>query len=117
MPSRDGLLDGLRVLRAGPDDHSAVAVIGDSGRRLHGCVRQVRHVVFGLDDLAAFRELGLHVAQVADECRLVARGLLERLFVLRRVVGGVGTVFPLDLERLAALEGRPGVVGDNRDSA
>ena len=49
---RDGILHGLRILRGRPELHFAVLEFGDRDGRLHGRVRQMRHVVFGFVDFA-----------------------------------------------------------------
>ena len=47
----------------------------------------------------------------------LARGLLQFLLIVGRVVAGVAAVVPVDLELLAAFECGPRVVGDDRDAA
>ena len=101
----------LRILGRGP--HFAVTV-GDDGerrRRLHGRVREVRHVVIGRHPPGRPTEGGIHVPFVADHLARPRRGRLELRAIRRRVVGAVRAVVPGDLELGASLNRRPGVPG------
>ena len=70
-------------------------------------------VVGRLQDLAAHGKLLVDVAKIADRFS----GLPDRIdqFFLEQlgVVAGVWTVVPVDFQLLAALEGRPGAVGND----
>ena len=89
----------------------------DRGRRLHGRVREVRHVEGRLDHLVRRRQGGLDVTFLADDLGVGARRPLEVPPEGRRVVDDVRAVIPVDLQLLAALLGRPRVGGDDRDAA
>ncbi|MNS42096.1 hypothetical protein D3C72_744690 [compost metagenome] len=114
----DLVAGALGVLGAGPDLALAVGDVGDRRRRLHRRMREVRGVVAGLHDpLGAGFGRG-HVAAVDDD--LVggaADAPFEQPAVGLGVVGVVGAVVPGDRERVAPLDGRPGVGGDHGHAA
>src|ERR1019366_4542661 len=91
--------------------------VGNRDRRLHGGVREVRREIFGFDDLAAFGEFGVGIAEGMHDFARLAGGLLQFFFIVGGVVGGVAAVVPFDFEAFAALEGGPGIVGDHGDAA
>src|SRR5208337_5248792 len=113
----NGFLYGLRALSRSPRQHFSVSILGDGDRRLHRSMREMRSIVFRLDDLAALGKFRVHVAQIAHHLpRLTRRGfqsLAEWIGIVNRVRTGV----PIDLECLAPLECGPGVVGDDGDAA
>ncbi len=119
MPDRGGhrFLHRLRILRRRPDRDLAVEEFGDRRRRFHRRVRRQRRVVGGFEHLAAPGEFRVDVAEIAEDlARLLRRRqqlLLERL----RLEPAVRAVVPIDLELPAALERRPGAVGDHGDAA
>ena len=84
---RDGILHGLRILRRRPRLHFAVLEFRDGNRRLHGSVRQMRHIIFGLVHLRRILERGIHVAIVARHLAGLARGLPQRFLVRHRIEG------------------------------
>ena len=111
------VLRRLRILLRPPHRHLPVTEIGDGGRRLHRGVSKERRVIRRLEHLAAFRELGVHVPEVArDLSGLRHRGqqlLLEPL----RFEGGVWAVIPNNLELLPPLHRRPRAVSNHRNAA
>ena len=112
------IVRGLRALHAGPDLRLAVGDARRRRRRLHRRMGEMRDVVFGLDLLGGAGERRLRsrlrCARPEPGLRAVASSVCA---IGLRVVGRVGAVVPLDLQRLAALDRRPGVVGDHRDAA
>ncbi len=107
---------GLRALHACPDFGLAVDDPAGRGRRLHRRMRIVRDVILGLDFLVRAREGGGEVAVAAQDLPRLPGGRLHRRAVGLRIVGRMRAVVPRDLQRLAALDRSPGVVGDNRNS-
>ena len=105
------------ALHRRPDLPLAMAHAGDGRRRLHGGVVEMGRVVLGRDHLGGGGQRLVDVADVA----LDLAGLLHGCFELRPiglgVVRRVGAVVPGDLERLAALDRRPGVAGDDGHAA
>src|SRR5262245_59790161 len=114
---RDRVLYGLRILGGGVDERLAVLEIDYRRRRLHGRMRQVWDVIFGLVNLSALGEFGVNVADVPHDLLRLADGFEERLFVYSRVIARVLARFPIQFEFLAALHRGPGVVGDHRHAA
>ena len=111
------LLHRLRILRRRPDGDLAVAEFGDRRRRLHRRVRRQRRVVGGFEDLAAFGELRVDVAEIAEHLARLLRGR-QQLFLERlRLEDAVRAVVPFDLELAPPLERRPRAVGDHGDAA
>ena len=107
---RGDVVAGLAgALHRRPDLPFAMAHARSRRRRLHGGMVEVGRVVLGRDHLGGRGQRLVGVADVA----LDLAGLLHGSFELRPVglgvVGRVGPVVPGDLERLAALERRPGV--------
>ena len=114
---RDQVAGGLRRLEAAPDLALPVRDPRRRGRRLHGRVREMRDVVLRLDALCSLRHGGRVVAVVAHHLPGLAHGSLELLPEGDRVVAGVRSVVPHDLQRLAALHRSPGVPRDDGDAA
>ena len=113
----DHVMRGLRALHAGPNFGLAVDDPARRGRRLHRRMRVVRNVILGLDLLVGACVSRGEVAVAAhDLARLFGRRLHLRAIGLG-VIGRVRPVVPGDLQRLAALDRRPGVVSDHRDAA
>jgi hypothetical protein len=113
----DAIARRLRRLRRRPD---LAVLAGDArrrGRRLHRSLRHVRDVVLGLEPPRRARHAGLDGAEVADHLAGAARGLFQCDPVSGRIVRCVRAVVPTDLQRLAALDRRPGVAGDHRNPA
>src|SRR5262249_3362549 len=79
-------------------------------------VREVGHVVLGLVATRGAGRGGGEVSVVADDLAELAGRFLERRLEGHRVVAGIWTIVPGDLERLAPLHGRPGVARDDRDA-
>ena len=69
-----GVLCCLRILNGRPRRHLAIAELRHCHRRLHRRVRVVRDVVSGLDDPAAFGELGVDVATAAGDLAWLLHG-------------------------------------------
>ena len=111
------VLHGLGILCGCPGDHFAIAIFGHSHRRFHRSMRQVRRIIFRLDDIAAFRKHRIDVADIANHFARLPRGRFERLAVSRRVVARVGTGLPFNFQTLASLESGPAIVGNDRNSA
>ena len=80
-------------------------------------MRIVRDVVLGLDFLVSGRIGRGEVAVAAQDLARLLGGRLHLRAVGLGIVSPVRTVIPCDLQRVPALYGGPGVVGDNRDSA
>ena len=80
----DRVLHGLRILRRSPRQHFSVAIFRHRDRRFHGNVRQVRRVVFRLDNLAALGEGGVHIADIAHNLARLAGKLLRASCGTRR---------------------------------
>ena len=107
---------GLRALHACPDFGLPVDDPAGRGRRLHRRMRVVRDIILGLKLLVRARISGGEVAVAAQDLARLFGGRLHRRAVGLRIISRVRAVVPLDLQRLAALDRSPGVVGDNRDS-
>ncbi len=109
----DGVLDCLGILSRCPGCHRVVPELGDGRRWLHRRVGEMGCVVGRLQDLATLGKLLVDIAKIADRFS----GLPDRVdqFFLEQlgVVAGVWTVVPVDFQLLAALEGRPGAVGND----
>ena len=105
-----------RVLGRHPEGDAVGHDVRGGVHRLHARVLEKRHLVDGLDDLAAGAQRLLGVALVA---RHLARLPGHRLVLLAdRSTGerGQGALVPRDLERAAALQRRPEVGGDDGDA-
>ena len=76
----------------------------------------VRDVILGLDLLGRARKRSGEVAVAAQDLARLSGGRLQLRAIGLRVIGRVRAVVPGDLQRLAALDRRPGVVGDDRNS-
>ncbi|SST12513.1 Uncharacterised protein [Acinetobacter baumannii] len=113
----DALAGHLRRLGRGPDLAGAVLVPGGGDRRFHRRLGQVRQVVLGLDDIPAPGEQRRGIAAVAHHLARLARGLFQLLAVGHRVVAAVDPGVPLDHQRLAPLDRRPGVLRHHGDPA
>ncbi len=105
------------ALHRRPDLDLVAGDVDQRRRRLHRDMRHVRLVVLGADHLGRAGERGVGVALLADHLAGLGRGRRHLLVVLLAVVDAVRAVVPLDLQRLATLDRRPGVVGDHRDAA
>ena len=116
-PFRDQVARGLRRLDAGPD--VALAVRDADGRRgrFHRGVREMRNVVLGLVATRGAGRGRREVSVVADDLAGCARRFLERGLEGHRIVAGIRTVGPRDLERFATLHGRPRVAREDGDPA
>ncbi len=77
----------------------------------------MRNVIFRLDYFSALGECAVNVTLVAHHFGQASSGLLRLLFILVRVVSGVRSIVPVDLQTLAAFERGPGIVRDDRDAA
>ena len=97
--------------------HSAVAHARGRRRRLHGRMGDMGGVVLARDHLGGRGQRLLGVADVALDLAGFLHGRFELRPVGLGVVGLVGPVVPGDLERLATLQGRPGVAGDDGHAA
>ena len=107
----------LRALDASPDLHLAVGDARCGRRRLHRRMRQMRDVIFGLDLFGGAGHGRGGVAFMALDRAGLARRRLEFGAIGFRIIGSVRPVVPFDLQGVAALDGRPGVVGDDRQPA
>jgi len=65
------------ILRRSPCPHFSVAILGDRDRRLHGNVRQVRSVVFGLENLSPVFALWTNAASTSPTLRTTLPGCRE----------------------------------------
>ena len=114
---RDAIARGLGRLRRRPH----LAAVADDARRgggrLHRRLRHVRDVVLGLQPPRRPRHAGRYVAEVANDLAGTARGLFQRSPVSSRIVSGVRTVVPGDLQGLTALDRGPGVARDDSNPA
>src|SRR5437870_1611929 len=85
----------------------APASSSDAVDRLHGCVRQVRQIINGVQRLGGFFQCGCRVALLA--CAYA--GLLRQLRILFALFAAIEigqlAIVPDYLERLAPLLGRP----------
>ncbi len=106
-----------RILRAGPDLAAPVPHRSQRGRRLDGAVGEVGRVVERRHPLGRGAEGGVHVAPLAHHLGRLAGLRLQLLPVRDRVVAGLGSGIPRHLQRLAALERRPGVIRDHGQAA
>src|SRR5262249_54167285 len=79
-------------------------------------VREVGDIVLGLVATRGAGRGGGEVSVVADHLAGLAGRFLERRLEGHRVVAGIRTIVPGDLERAAPLHGRPGVASDDRDA-
>ena len=113
----DRLLHRLRILGRCVGDDLAVPELRDGGRWFHRGVRDERRRVGGLERRAAPGELRLDVTDVALDLLRLRDGRDQLRTVRGGVVAGMRARGPLDLERLASLEGRPRAVGDHRRPA
>ena len=107
---------GLRALHARPNFGLAVDDPAGRGRRLHRRMRIMGDVILGLDLLVRARKSGGEVAFAAHDLARPSGGRLHRRAEDLRIIGRVGAVVPCNLQRLAAPDRSPGVVGDNGDS-
>jgi hypothetical protein len=107
----------VRILGRRPCHDLTVFVLGHSCRRLQRRMRQKRHVIRSLVDLAGAREYGVDVADVAHHFLRFLGGLEQRLLVGLRIVARVLARVPRDLQLLATLHRRPDVVGNHRHAA
>src|SRR5947208_2379572 len=110
------VMGGLRRLDAAPRLALTVHDARGRGGRLHGHMGEMRDVVFGVEATRGARHRGVDVSLVTDHLARLPRRRLERRLEGRGIVLAVRAVGPLDLERLAALDGRPGVAPDDRDA-
>jgi hypothetical protein len=113
---RHRVLNGLRVLRRRPDLHLAVAELRHRGRRLHRRVRRHRGVVGRFDDLAAFGEFSVDVAEIARDLSVLLHRREHLLLELLAVERAVRAVFPVDAQLPASLQHRPRVVANDGDT-
>ena len=108
---------GLWALHTCPDFGFAVDDPAGRGRRLHRRVGVVGDVILGLDFLVRARKSGSEVAVAAQDLAGLFGGRFHRRAVDLRIMSRVRAVVPGDLQRLAALDRRPGVVRNHRDAA
>ena len=116
---RDGVLHGLRILRRRPDFDFAVLDIPRRQRAAPSAHAPAsRRVVFRLVRLRrAGERLDRRRPCCAPLCRACATVVDQLRFEGIRIVVRVGPEVPIDLELLAALHGRPGIVGNHRHAA
>src|SRR6266850_4898292 len=109
-------LVAARVLRRRPEGDAVGHDVRGGVHRLHARVLEERHLVDGLDDLAAGAQRLLGVALVARDLARLLGGRRILLADLRAGERGHGALVPRDLERAAALQRRPEVGGDDGDA-
>ncbi len=114
---RDGVLRALWILRRGPDCDFAVFIGRKRDHRLHRSVSQKGNVVVRLIYLATFGERRIRVTNITHYFARIVRGRSQFVLVRLRVVVFVWSVVPCDVQLLAALKCRPGVVGNYRNAS
>src|SRR6266571_809522 len=114
---RHYVLHSLRILRRSPQRRLAVLELGESNHRLHRSVRQKRNIVVRLIDLSTFGERSIRITNIAHYFAGIVGGRSQFILVCVRVVGFVWSVVPCDVQLLAALKRRPGVIRNHRYAA
>ena len=100
-------------------DHvgAVLAYVYDAALRFHGSVGGIRHEIVGLQHCIRPLEGGVDIAVVQDH---LSRGVQRRLHLAPQSGSGflgMGPPVPLDVERPAPLDGRPGGVGNHGHAA
>src|SRR5260221_14591460 len=114
---RNRLLRALWILRRSPNCGFAVSIVCQRDHWLHRRVRQKRNVVVSFIDLSAFGKDSIRVPNAAHYLARIVGSRPQLVLVLIRVVRFVRSVVPRNVQFLAALKCRPGVIGNNRDPA
>ena len=112
----DGPLRSARLLQGGNDARAVGHHVHERTRSLERSVAHVWLAIAGLDDARSIEPRRVEISVVADD---KARPLEEfRALPVERGarLAGKGPACPLDLERFAALERGPGVIGDDGDA-
>jgi hypothetical protein len=105
------------ALRCRPGLAFAIGDADSGADRLHCRVREMRNVVFREDRLCGGGQSLVGVTLVAHDFARLAGGLFELRLVGGRIVTCMRPVIPMDDERLAPFDSRPGIARNNRDTA
>ena len=103
----------LRRLCRGPDFTTAVDDTSERRRRLHRGMRDMRQVVFRLDFPGCLGERTIEISRAAQDLPRLSRGMFQLGPVRAGIIRAVGSLIPLDLERVASLDRDPGIARDH----
>src|SRR6266436_8312228 len=113
---RDDFLRPLRGLSGNPRFRAVGTDVHGAIHRLHGSVTGKGKFVGGFDLFRGSGERRIRVTVVADD--FTGLGSIIQKLLAQRIRGfrGGGTFVPSDLQRFAALDGGPGIVGEHDNS-
>ena len=90
----DYFLDALRILCRHPSRDLTIPVVCQRDGGLHGCMCQVRDIIFGFDCLFGSCEFDIYITFLAHHQTRPSSCFLKLLLELIRIVGGILPVFP-----------------------
>jgi len=118
-PQRLGerLARALRVLHAGPAFEPVAVPLCGRARWLHRRLVEVRRVIFRRDPCFRRSERCRHIAARAAHLAAAACRGQQLPGIAFRIIAGIGSVLPCDLQRAASFNCGPGIACDHRYAA